>query len=110
MSHPTVFPTRSFDRLKIPALVPGPSLTNLDAGMGVAGLYDLYLNLRRHRQERNMVPDTSVAAFSGFAAQAKSIRFEIAGASALHTPSLFCFNPGDATGTQGIGVYPADVC
>ncbi len=44
-----------------------------------------------------------MAAFIGFAAQRKPIRFESAGASALHTLP-FGFNPGDATGMQGIGV------
>ncbi len=44
-----------------------------------------------------------VAAFIAFAAKAKSARFESAGASNLHTLP-FGFNPGDATGTQGIGV------
>ncbi len=39
-----------------------------------------------------------------FAAQAKLTRFENAGASVFHTPLPFGFNPGDATGTQGIGV------
>ncbi len=47
------------------------------------------------------VPGTGVAAFSGFAAQAKPVGFESAGASALHILP-FIFNPGDATGTQGI--------
>ncbi len=32
-------------------------------------------------------------------------RFESAGASTLHTTLLFGFNPGDATETQGIGVW-----
>ncbi len=45
-----------------------------------------------------------MAAFIGFVAQTESVRFESAGAFALHTPSLFGFNPGDATGTQGINV------
>ncbi len=55
------------------------------------------------------VPNPGVAAF-GFAAQTKPVRFENAGASALHTLP-FGFNPGDAvTGTQGIGVCPAEVC
>ncbi len=44
-----------------------------------------------------------VAEFIGFAAQAKPVRFESAGASALHTYSLG-FNPGDAVGAQGIGI------
>ncbi len=44
-----------------------------------------------------------VAAFIDFAAQAKPARFVSAGAAALHTLP-FSFNPGDATGTQGIGV------
>ncbi len=33
-------------------------------------------------------PSSCVAAFIGFAAQAKLVRFVSAGASALHTPSL----------------------
>ncbi len=41
------------------------------------------------------------AAFIDFTAKAKLVRFESAGTSALHTPP-FGFNPGDATGTQGI--------
>ncbi len=45
----------------------------------------------------------SVAAFIGFAAQAKPVRFECAGASALQTLP-FVFNPDNATGTQGISV------
>ncbi len=44
-----------------------------------------------------------MAAFIGFAAQAKLVRFVSAGAFALHTLP-FGFNPGDATWTQGIGV------
>ncbi len=43
-----------------------------------------------------------VAAFRGFAAYA---RLESAGAPALNIHTLpFGFNPGEATGTQGIGV------
>ncbi len=49
------------------------------------------------------VPSFGMAAFIGFAAQAKHVRFVSAGAFALHTLP-FGFNPGDATGTQGIGV------
>ncbi len=48
-------------------------------------------------------PSPGVAAFISFAAQAKPVRFESTGASALHTLP-YGFNPGDATGTQGIGV------
>ncbi len=44
------------------------------------------------------------AALTGFASQAKPVRFMSAGASARNTPSLFGFNPGNATGTQGIGI------
>ncbi len=48
-------------------------------------------------------PSPGVAAFIGFAAEAKPVWFERAGASAL--PTLpFGFNPGDATGKQGAGV------
>ncbi len=43
------------------------------------------------------------AAFVDFAAQAKLARFESAGASALHTLRLDVY-PGDATGTQKVGV------
>ncbi len=41
-------------------------------------------------------PSPGVAAFISFVAQAKPVRFESAGASALHTPT-FGFNPGDAS-------------
>ncbi len=51
------------------------------------------------------VPSLGVAAFIGFAAQAKPVWFENATASTLHIHILpFGFNPGDATGTRGIGV------
>ncbi len=46
------------------------------------------------------VPSPGVAAFIGFAAQAKLVRV----ASGLHTELPFGFNSGDATGTRGIGV------
>ncbi len=49
------------------------------------------------------VPSPGVAAFIGFAAQAKPVRFESAGAPVLHTITLG-FKPGDTTGEQGIGV------
>ncbi len=43
--------------------------------------------------------------------QIELARFESAGASALHVHTLaFGLNPGDATGTQGIGVWSAEVC
>ncbi len=42
------------------------------------------------------VNSPGVAAFIGFAAQAKPVRFEGAGASTLHTPLPFGFGPGDA--------------
>ncbi len=48
------------------------------------------------------VPGPGVAAFSGFAAQAKPVRLESAGASTLHILP-FIFNPGDVTGAQGLG-------
>ncbi len=48
------------------------------------------------------VPSPGVAALIGFVAQAKPVRFESARTSALHTLPFGC-NPGDATGTQGIG-------
>ncbi len=41
------------------------------------------------------VPSPDVAAFIGFAAQAKLSRFVIAGATAVHALP-FGFNPGDA--------------
>ncbi len=41
------------------------------------------------------------------ASQAKLVRFVGAGASALHT--FFYYNPGDATGMQGIGVWSTEV-
>ncbi len=49
------------------------------------------------------------AAFIDFAAEAKLIRFESAGTSALLTFS-FCFNPGGPTGTQEIGICSIEVC
>ncbi len=52
-------------------------------------------------------PRSPVPAFIGLAAQAKLVRFVSAGASALHT-LLFGFNPGEATGTQGIGACSAE--
>ncbi len=54
------------------------------------------------------VPSPGVAAFIGFAVQAKPVRFESAGAYALQTLP-FSFNPGDAKGTQRIGVSSAEV-
>ncbi len=49
--------------------------------------------------EHTEVPSPDVAAFNGFAAQAKlDCRFESAGASAFHT-FRFGFTPGDVTGT-----------
>ncbi len=50
------------------------------------------------------VSSPGIAAFTGFAAQAKLGRFESIGA-----PSLFSFNPSDATGKLGIGVCSARV-
>ncbi len=49
------------------------------------------------------VPCPGVAALIGFAAQAKSARFESNEESAIRTLP-FGFNPGYATGTQEIGV------
>ncbi len=46
-------------------------------------------------------PSPGVAAFIGFAAQAKPVRFESAGVSAFHAHT---FNLGDTAGAQGIGV------
>ncbi len=55
--------------------------------------------------EQIEVPSPNVAAPFGFETQAKSVRFESVGESALRTPSPFGFNPGDATETYGIGVF-----
>ncbi len=50
-------------------------------------------------------PCPGVAAFIGLPAQAKLARLKSAGAFAIRIHTLpFGFNPGDATGTQGIGV------
>ncbi len=49
------------------------------------------------------------AAFIDFTAKAKLVRFESAGAFALHT-FPFGFTPGGATGTQGIGICSVEVC
>ncbi len=46
------------------------------------------------------VPSPDLAAFIGFAAQAKLARYESAGVSAFHA-LLIGFNPSDAMGTQG---------
>ncbi len=48
------------------------------------------------------VPSPGVAAFIGFAAQAKLVRLENAGASTLHILP-FGFNPGDARDRSLIG-------
>ncbi len=67
--------------------------------------------LNRHHQRKTMgswhteVPSPGVAAFMGFAAQAKPVQFESAGAFTLHTPSLFGLNPDYVMArTQGIRV------
>ncbi len=49
------------------------------------------------------LPSTGVAAFIGFAVQAKLAQFESEGASALRTPSLLVFNPGDTMDRSLIG-------
>ncbi len=49
------------------------------------------------------VPSPEAATLIGFVVQAKLVMFESAGAATLHALP-FGFNPGDATGTQGIGV------
>ncbi len=54
-------------------------------------------------------PSPGVAAFIGFAAQAKLVRFVSLGASALDTLP-FIFDPSDVMGMQGIGVRLAEVC
>ncbi len=59
--------------------------------------------------EHAEVPIPGVGAFIDFVAQAKPVRFESAGAFALHT-FPFGFNPGGATGTQGIGICSVEVC
>ncbi len=50
----------------------------------------------------------SVAVLIGFTAQASIERFVSSRASALYT-LLFDFKPGDAAGTQGIGIGSAEV-
>ncbi len=50
--------------------------------------------------EPTEVPSPGAAAFTGFAAQAKPVRFVSARVSALHTPSVLVL----IQGTQGIGV------
>ncbi len=40
---------------------------------------------------------------------AKLSRFESAGESVIHALPI-CFNPGDAMGTKGIGIWSAEVC
>ncbi len=52
------------------------------------------------------VPSPGVAVLIGFTAQAKPVRFESAGASALHTLP-FGLNPGDVAGSQGRAEYTA---
>ncbi len=49
------------------------------------------------------VPSLGMAAFVGFAAQAKLVRFVSAGAFALHTLP-FGFEPGFVTVAQGIRI------
>ncbi len=49
------------------------------------------------------VPSPGVAAFIGFAVQARLVWFVSAGAPTLHTLP-FGFTPGDAMGTQGIRI------
>ncbi len=62
-----------------------------------------------HIGDASRVPSSGVAAFIGLAAEAKLVQLECTRASALHTLS-FSFDPGDATGTQGIGVCSTKVC
>ncbi len=81
----------------------------------------LYLCLRQHSLEACwagitkgepwscFVSSYHTAVFIGFADQAKPVRFESATASTLHT-LLIGFNPGCGTGTQGVGVWSAEVC
>ncbi len=47
------------------------------------------------------VPNPGVAAFTGFAVQAKLIRFMSAGASTLHTPSLSVLIQVTRRGSKG---------
>ncbi len=63
----------------------------------------------RHGAVEDRFLSRSVAAFIDFAAKAKLVRFESAGTFALHT-FPFGFNPGGATGTQGIGICSVEVC
>ncbi len=63
----------------------------------------------RHGGVEDRCLSRGVAAFIDFAAEAKLVRFESAGTFALHT-FPFGFNPGGATGTQGIGVGSVEVC
>ncbi len=63
----------------------------------------------RHRGVEDRCLSCDVAAFIDFADEAKLIRFESAGTFAFHT-FPFGFNPGGATGTQGIGICSVEVC
>ncbi len=53
--------------------------------------------------EYTEVPSPDVAALIGFAAQTEPVRFVSAGAPAFYTLSVG-FNPGDAKGSQRMGV------
>ncbi len=57
---------------------------------------------------RTEVAHPGAAAFISFAAEAKLVRFDSVGTLARHA-FPFGFNPGDATGTQGIGVCSLEV-
>ncbi len=53
------------------------------------------------------VPNSGVAALIGFAAQTKLIRFESAGASAIHTPPLLVYFQVTRRGLTRCGDYIA---
>ncbi len=70
---------------------------------------------RHHQLSWPRIFVISLVMFLGYLAhrgpQVKLARFESAGASTLHIHTLpFGFDPGDATKTQGIGVWSAEVC
>ncbi len=56
--------------------------------------------------KQTVVSSQGIAAFSGFAAQAKLVQFDFAGATALHALSL-SFNLDSAMWTQAIGICSA---
>ncbi len=61
--------------------------------------------LIRVEKGRAMVPSPGVAAFTGFAAQAKLVCLVRERRSVRSSPTLpFGFNPCDVTGTEGIDI------